>query len=93
MMKILRAILADEENCVYLLHTPAGALNVSRCDYQLAGFVAVTGEDESKKPRFIIFSEEQICSYPLEVRRKKQEATKEIPGFKPSIPPHAEDSS
>jgi hypothetical protein len=85
MMKTLRAILTNEENCLYLLHTPAGVINISRCEYQLEGFVIVTGDDENSKPRFVVFSEEQMCSYPLEVRRKGQEALKEIPGFK--LPP------
>lgn len=86
MMKNLRASLADEKDCLYHLHTPLGVINVSVWNYAVPGFVAVGGEDvPDKKYRFVVFSEEEICSFPLEIKRKKLEASKEKAGFKPSL--------
>jgi hypothetical protein len=84
LVKQLRANLADEKDCLYFVHTPIGTINVSRWNYSIPGFVTVSGEDEGKKYRFLIFAEEEICSFPLEVRRKKSESSKEKPGFKPT---------
>ena len=85
MVKTLRAELADESDCLYLLHTPIGVINVITWDYGAPGFVAVRGEDESKKYRFLIFSEEEICSFPLEIKRKKLQGSEETLGFKRSL--------
>jgi hypothetical protein len=84
MTKRLRASLADETDCLYFIHTPVGTINVSHWGYDISGFVSIRGEDESKKYRLLIFAEEEICSFPLEVRRKKGESSKDKPGFKPT---------
>jgi hypothetical protein len=83
MIKALRARLVDEETCMYLLHTPLGVINVGRWVYTSAGFVEVSGQDEKQRNRFFVFSEETICSYPLEVKRKTG-TLKEPLGFKPT---------
>jgi hypothetical protein len=85
MVKKLRANLADETDCLYLLHTPLGIINVSSWNYFTPGFIAVVGEDENKKYRCIVFSEEAVCSFPLEVKRKKAKSTEATLGFKPSF--------
>jgi hypothetical protein len=85
MVRSLRASLVDETDCLYYLHTPVGTINVSAWHYVVPGFVAITGEDESKKYRLVIFSEEEIRTSPLEIKRKKLEASKERAGFKPSL--------
>ncbi|MEO6981620.1 MAG: hypothetical protein ABI072_00715, partial [Edaphobacter sp.] len=82
MVKSLRANLANEKDCLYFLHTPLGIINVIKWNYSLPDFIAVMGEDENKKYRFLVFSEEAIISFPLEVKRKKLEASKETLGFK-----------
>lgn len=87
----LRAGLTDESDCLYFVHTPVGRINVETWNYAIPGFVAITGEDEEKKARFIVFSEEEICSFPLEVKRKKVEASKETVGFKPTPQGDGED--
>jgi len=81
----LRASLADETDCLYFVHTPIGIINVSSWNYLMSGFVAVAGEDESKKTRLLVFSEEEMCSFPLEVKRKKLHGKKDILGFNPHV--------
>ena len=83
MVKDLRASLDNEKDCLYFAHTPLGTINVSRWNYLPHGFVAISGDDERKKFRFLVFSEESLCSFPLEVKRKKAKSTKATLGFKP----------
>jgi hypothetical protein len=70
MLDSLRACLDDETNCLYFLHTPFGEIKVDQIVYRFPGFVAIQGEDTARKLRFFVFSEETICSFPLEVRRR-----------------------
>jgi hypothetical protein len=96
MVKSLRASLADETDCLYYVHTPVCTINVSAWHYGVPGFIAIRGEDEDKNYRFVVFSEEQVRHFPLEIKRKKLEALKEgidpaklkpkvILGFKASL--------
>ncbi len=80
-VRTVRSCLSDEKDCVYIMHTPIGIITVSRWNYFSSGFVAVMGEDEHKKFRFVVFSDEQACSFPLEVKRKKLEPSKGTLGF------------
>jgi hypothetical protein len=93
MINSLRGSLADEIDCLYYAHTPVGTINVSAWNYLVPGFVAITGEDDNRKYRFVVFSEEEMCSFPLEIKRKKQEASKERVGFKPSLQDGTEDKA
>lgn len=68
MLDKLRISLNDESDCHYLLHTPFGEIKVNQVVHRFPGFVAVQGQDEAKKERFFVFSEETIWSFPLEVR-------------------------
>jgi hypothetical protein len=77
----LRACLTNEPDCLYLMHTSIGIINVINWGYVTSGFVTVTGVDEDKKTRFIVFSEEQMCSFHLEVKRKKMHAKNSTLGF------------
>jgi hypothetical protein len=83
MIMSLRAVLADETDRLYCLHTPVGTINVSEFRYGVSGFIAIRGEDEQKNHRFFVFSEEQVRSFPLEIKRKSLETSKEPVGFKP----------
>ncbi len=85
MIRELRTSLTDEKDCLYFIHTPVGTINVSKWLYIVPGFVVVTGENEDKKYKFLVFSEEQICSFPLEVKRKSLESSKETLGFKVAV--------
>jgi hypothetical protein len=82
MVKLLRANLTDEKDCLYFIHTPVGTLEVISWNYGIPGFVAIKGVDEGSKKRFLTFSEESMCSFGLEVRRKKADSPKEPVGFK-----------
>jgi hypothetical protein len=93
LIKTLRASLTDETDCLYYLHSPLGTINVSRFDYPMPGVVAITGDDESKETRFVVFSEEEIRSFPLEVRRKSLEDSKERVGFRPWLQGGADDKA
>jgi hypothetical protein len=93
MMKNLRASLTDEKDSLYYIHTPLAVINVSVWSYAVPGFVAIGGEDADKKYRFVVFSEEEVCSFPLEIKRKKLEASKERVGFKPSLPGDSEEQA
>jgi hypothetical protein len=84
MVIALRTSLENEKTCDYFVHTTIGPINVVDWQYQLEGFVIVRGEDEDGKLRFLVFSEEEMCKFPFEVRRKGKGLSKEIPGFKPT---------
>jgi hypothetical protein len=93
MMKNLRASLTDEKDSLYCVHTPFAVINVSVWGYAVPGFVAVGGYDEDKKYRFVVFSEEELCSFPLEIKRKKLEASRETVGFKLSLQGDSEEQA
>jgi len=82
MVKTLQATLIDEKDCLYFVHTPQGAIEVDKWNYSLPGFVAISGADENGKYRFLVFSEETACSFPLEVKRNKEKNSKKTLGFK-----------
>jgi hypothetical protein len=84
MMKQLRANLTEEKDCLFLLHTPIGVINVGDFSYRVPGFVMVLGDDDQKNYRCLVFGEEDICSFPLEVKRKTAKPTKATLGFKQS---------
>jgi hypothetical protein len=84
MVRTLRASLVNEKDCLYFAHTSQGVINVITWNYLIPGFVVITGEDESEKYRFLVFSDEAACSFPLEVKRKKQKGSGKTLGFKPA---------
>ena len=81
MLKRLQAGISEEKECLYFTHTHLGRINVSHWYYFAPGFVAIDGEDENKKYRFLVFPEELICAFPLEVAKKGRRKTRV--GFKP----------
>jgi len=85
MTSALRANLIEEQDCLLLLHTPCGVFEVGLFSYRIPGFVLITGEDEHKEFRCVVFSEESIRSFPLEVKRKAAIASKSTLGFKPTL--------
>lgn len=84
MTKELREHLIDEQNCLLLLHTPCGVFDVGLFSYRLPGFVLITGEDEHNAFRCVVFSEESMVSFPLEVKRKTGTASNKTLGFRAS---------
>lgn len=82
----LRGLLTDEKNCLYFMHTSLGVINVSTWHYGITGFVIVTGEDENNNYRCLVFPEETVCLFPLEVKKKSSGAkTKSKMGFKVTL--------
>lgn len=67
---------------LYIVHTPVGKIIINRFEYFVPGFVAFSGTDEDKKLRYFVFSDEAICSFPLEVALKKKKSKLPL-GFKP----------
>ena len=84
-MRKLRAVLADETNCMYFVYTPIGIIRAETWTYVSPGMVAMTGEDESRKYRLLVFSDEAMSSFFIEVKRKQTDGSKEVLGFKPSL--------
>jgi hypothetical protein len=84
MVKRLRASIVNEKDFRYLVHTPVGTITIDRWDYSLPGFVMIEGKDEKKEDRFLVFTAEQISSFPLEVRHPKYTGEKGRVGFKAS---------
>jgi DNA-binding winged helix-turn-helix (wHTH) protein len=82
MINMLRADLIDEKDCLYVMHTPAGIINISKWGYSITGFVTITGEDEDNQFRLLVFSDDAACSFPLEIKRKKLKGSKKTLGFK-----------
>jgi len=91
MLDKLRASIADTSEFLFFIHTTLGTIKLEKVWHRFPGFVAVEGEDEKHKFRFLVFSEETICSFPLEVQRKG--TIKEAPGFKSILEPTAKDKS
>ena len=84
----LRASITDQEKVHYFLHTNVGLLRVGSLNYCVDGYIFVTGEDENKAYRLIGFSEQQIATFPIEVKQRSSTA-KAVMGFTAS--PASED--
>ena len=82
----LQATLSDPSDAQFFLHTPEGTIRLGTFSYRIPGFVIVMGEDANAKYRCIVFTDDAVCSFPLEVKMKKLEDSKESVGFKPSTP-------
>jgi hypothetical protein len=78
----LRRCLVDEQDHLYIVHTPQGAINVEKWSYLVPGCVVVFGEDEDGRYRVLSFSEEAIASYPLKIRHKTRHKGRKTVGFK-----------
>jgi hypothetical protein len=83
MIKKLTAHVVNKKDWRYFLYTSEGVIKVDTWNYSLPGFVVVDGEDEDKKYRFFVFSEDQMCSFALEIKRKS--GSKGTLGFKSDI--------
>jgi len=71
--RISRRSVSDKktEEALYILHTSIGAISVRRFVYRgEAGFVFLQGIDESGKDRILGFSEQQLSTFPFEIRMK-----------------------
>jgi hypothetical protein len=67
----VRALIQRPEEALYIIHTSIGAISVRRFVYRgEAGFVFLQGIDESGKDRIVGFSEQQLSTFPFEIRMK-----------------------
>ncbi len=67
----VRSLIKKPEEALYILHTSIGAISVRRFVYRgEAGFVFLEGVDENGKDRILGFSEQQLTTFPFEIRMK-----------------------
>jgi hypothetical protein len=64
-----RSLIQRPDGVVYILHTSIGAITVNSFVYRAeAGYVLIQGMDESGKDRIVGFSEQQVSTFPFEIR-------------------------
>jgi hypothetical protein len=67
----IRSLIHKPEDAVFILHTSIGAITVDRFVYRSeAGFVFLQGTDENGRQRVAGFSEQQLSTFPFEIRMK-----------------------
>ncbi len=67
--RAIRSLIQRPDGAVYILHTPIGAIAVNSFVYRAeAGYVLIQGIDESGKDRIVGFSEQQVSTFPFEIR-------------------------
>jgi len=67
----IRSLIHKPDDALFLVHTPIGAIAVDRFVYRAeAGFVFLQGNDENGKERTAGFSEQQLSTFPFEIRTK-----------------------
>lgn len=65
----IRSLIQRPDGAVYILHTSLGAITVSSFVYRAeARFVFIQGLDEHGQDRIVGFSEQQVSTFPFEVR-------------------------
>lgn len=65
----VRSLIQKPEGSVYILHTSIGAITVKNFIYRAdAGYVFIQGIDENGKDRLVGFSEQQVSTFPFEIR-------------------------
>ncbi len=75
----IRALVQKPDDALYILHTSIGVITVHRFVYRgEEGFVIVQGTDESGKERIVGFSEQQLSTFPLEIRMKSADKDGQI---------------
>ena len=67
----IRSLIHKPDDALFILHTPIGAITVDKFVYRSeAGFVLLQGTDENGRERTAGFSEQQLSTFPFEVRTK-----------------------
>jgi hypothetical protein len=67
----IRSLIHKPDDAQFILHTPIGTITVDRFVYRSeAGFVFLQGTDENGKERLAGFSEQQLSTFPFEIRTK-----------------------
>jgi hypothetical protein len=67
----VRSLIQKPDDTLYILHTSIGAITVHKFVYRAeAGFVFLQGLDENGKERIVGFSEQQLSTFPFEIRTR-----------------------
>jgi hypothetical protein len=75
----IRFLIQKPDDALYVLHTSIGAIAVARFVYRAeAGYVFLQGIDENGKERTVGFSEQQLSTFPFEIRSKSGDRNGQI---------------
>lgn len=67
----IRSLIHKPEDALFIVHTSIGAITVERFVYRSeTGFVFLQGNDENGRARTAGFSEQQLSTFPFEIRMK-----------------------
>ena len=67
----VRSLIHKPDDALCIVHTPIGVITVDRFVYRAeAGFVFLQGRDENGRDRIAGFSEQQLSTFPFEIRSK-----------------------
>lgn len=67
----IRSLIHKGDDALFILHTSIGAITVDRFVYRAeVGFLFVQGIDENGRERTAGFSEQQLSTFPFEIRTK-----------------------
>jgi len=67
----IRSLIHKPDDALSIVYTPIGAITVDRFVYRAeAGFVFPQGTDQNERERIAGFSEQQLSTFPFEIRTK-----------------------
>jgi hypothetical protein len=67
----IRSLIQKPDDALYILHTSLGSFTVQRFIYRAeSGYVVLQGIDENGRERIAGFSEQQLSTFPFEIRTK-----------------------
>ena len=67
----IRSLIHKPDDALFIIHTSIGAITVDQFVYRSeVGFVFLHGTDENGKERIAGFSEQQLSTFPFEIRTK-----------------------
>jgi hypothetical protein len=67
----IRSLIHRPDDALFIVHTPIGTIAVDRFVYRSEiSFVFLQGTDENGRERIAGFSEQQLSTFPFEIRTK-----------------------
>lgn len=67
----IRSLIHKSDDALFILHTPIGTITIDSFVYRSeASFVFLQGTDQNGRERTAGFSEQQLSTFPFEVRTK-----------------------
>jgi hypothetical protein len=77
----IKRLATNPEGHVYLLHTPLGVLQINKfTERDITGYTLLSCTDDQEQLRLIAFSNEQIATFPIEIKNKAG-GSKNLIGF------------